>query len=86
MKDYNILFDDLDAYICHKEHGWRIGLAKIQQGLYYLPWKNSIKAVRFNIAVQTSPKEKITEIHQRMGIPHFIFSRNCTHIYLKIWN
>ena len=37
MKDHNILFDDIDAYLCHKVHGWRIGLAEVQQCLYYLP-------------------------------------------------
>ena len=72
IKDYNILFDDIDAYLCHKVHEWKIGLAKVQQGLYYLPWKNPIKATGSNVAiVQTSPKEKIMEIHQRMGHPSF---------------
>ena len=78
MKDYNILFDDIDAYLCHKVHGWKTGLAKVQQGLYYLPrfWKNSLKTAaslaKSKVAtVQTSSKEKIMEIHQRMGHPSF---------------
>ena len=78
MKDYNILFDDIDAYLCHKVHGWKTGLAKVQQGLYYLPrfWKNSLKTAaslaESKVAtMQTSSKEKIMEIHQRMGHPSF---------------
>ena len=78
MKDYNILFDDIDAYLCHKVHGWKTGLAKVQQGLYYLPrsWKNPLKTAVFLAesklaTVQTSSKEKIMEIHQRMGHPSF---------------
>ena len=50
MKDYNILFDDIDAYLCHKVHGWKTRLPKVQQGLYYLPWKNPLKAVRSKVA------------------------------------
>ena len=37
IEEYNILFYDIDAYLCHKVGGWRIGLAKVQHGLYYLP-------------------------------------------------
>ena len=72
IKDFNILFDDIDAYLCHKVHRWKIRLAKVQRGLYYLPWKNSIKAAGAHEAtVQSSPKEKIMKIHQRMGHPSF---------------
>ena len=60
MRDHNILFDDIDAYLCHKVHGWRIGLAKFQQGFYYLPWKNPIKAAGSKVAtVQIPAKEKL---------------------------
>ena len=41
LKNYSILFDDLDAYLCSKVEGSRIGLAKIKQGLYYLPGLDS---------------------------------------------
>ena len=72
MKDHNILFDDIDAYLCHKVHGWRIGLDEVQQCLYYLPWKESIKTAGSKVAtMQISAKEKIMETHQRMGHPSF---------------
>ena len=38
IKEYTVLFDDLDAYLCNKVQRWRIGLAKIQQDVFYLPW------------------------------------------------
>ena len=41
LRKYNTLFDDVDAYLCHKELGWKIGLAKVQHGLYYLPCQSS---------------------------------------------
>ena len=85
MKDYNILFDNIDAYLCHKLHGWKIGLAKVQQGLYYLPWKNPIKAVGSKVAtVQISSKEKIMEIHLGIGHPSFHLLKKMYPIYLKI--
>ena len=27
MREYNVLFDDINAYLCHKVLRWRIGLA-----------------------------------------------------------
>ena len=36
-KEHCILFDDLSAFLCNKVHGWKIGLAKVQHGLYFLP-------------------------------------------------
>ena len=53
-------------------HGWKIGLAKVQQGLYYLPWHDPIQAAGSKVAtVKTPPQERIMEIHQRMGHPSF---------------
>ena len=72
IKEFNILFDDIDAYLCHKVHGWKIGLARVQQGLYYLPWTNPTRAAGSKVAtVQTSQEERIMAIHQRMGHPSF---------------
>ena len=31
LRAYNILFDDIDAYLCHKEFGWKIGLADMRE-------------------------------------------------------
>ena len=33
LTKYSILFDNFDAYLCHKVQGLKIGLAKIKQGL-----------------------------------------------------
>ena len=33
IKEFNILFNDIDAYLCHKVHGWKIGLAKSKRSL-----------------------------------------------------
>ena len=74
MREYNILFDDVDAYLCHKVLRWKIGLAKVQQGLYYLPCQNSecmLGTEHKVAAVKKFSKEEIMEIHQRMGHPSF---------------
>ena len=36
MDEYKIIFDDVDAFLCNKFQGWRIGLAEVLYGLYYL--------------------------------------------------
>ena len=74
IKEYNILFDDLDAYLCNKVQGWKIGLARIQQGLYHLPWqdpKDVMETESKVAAIKASPEEEIMKIHQRMGHPSF---------------
>ena len=74
IEEYNILFDDIDAYLCHKVDGWRIGLVKVQHGLYYLPWGSSNAMIGAGSLValrKAIPKETILEIHQRMGHPSF---------------
>ena len=71
-KEYNILFDDVYAYLYQKVDGWRIGLGKVQHGLYYLPWgsSNTMIGVGSPVAMRkATPKETILEIHQRMGHP-----------------
>ena len=37
LREYEILFDDIDVVLCNKVNGWNIGLSKVQYGLYYLP-------------------------------------------------
>ena len=74
MREYNILFDDVNAYLCHKVLGWKIGLDKVQQGLYYLPCQNSGRMLGTEhkvAAVKKFSKEEIMEAHQRMGHPSF---------------
>ena len=75
MREYNVLFDDINAYLCNKVLGWRIGLAKVQQGLYYLPqtdftkWQGDVSKVA---ALKTTSEEKIMEVHMRSIIKGFI--------------
>ena len=74
MREYNIVFDDVDAYLCHKVLGWKIRLAKVQQGLYYLPCQNFGRMLGTEhkvAAVKKFSKEEIMETHQRMGHPSF---------------
>ena len=76
LKNYSILFDDLDAYLCSKVQGSRIGLAKIKQGLYYLPGLDSQSPGAGDlkmalIQVSTTPMEPVMELHNRMGHPSF---------------
>ena len=40
-KEHTVLFDGLSVFLCNKVHGWKIGLARLQQGLYFLPWEAS---------------------------------------------
>ena len=74
MQEYNILFDNMDAYLCHKAHRWRIGLAKVQNGLYYLPRTDpsTIQGADSRVAAIKTPSEDIImETHMRMGHPSF---------------
>ena len=76
LKDYSIIFYDLDAYLCSKVHGSRIGLAKIKQGLYYLPGldpKSHVASSLKVVSVQASKSlvEPIMELHHKMGHPSF---------------
>ena len=74
IKEYHILFDDIHAYLCHKVEGWKIGLARVQKGLYYLPESTShalIGAKPQKNTREATTKELIFEIHQRMGHPSY---------------
>ena len=73
-KEYNILFDDLNAFLCNKVLGWRIGLARVQQGLYFLPWVASREGRKVEhqvVAISSNFEGEIMRIHQRMGHPSF---------------
>ena len=76
LKNYSILFDDLDAYLCSKVQGSRIGLAKIKQGLYYLPGLDSQSPVAgdlkmASVQVSTTLVEPIMKLHNKMDHPSF---------------
>ena len=76
LKNYSILFDDLDAYLCSKVQGSRIGLAKIKQGLYYLPRLDPQSPVVGDlkmalVQVSTTLVEPVMELHNKMGHPSF---------------
>ena len=88
MREYNVLLDDIDAYLCHKVLGWRIGLAKFQQGLYYLPWTDFSKwqGDVYKVAIlRTTSEEKIMEAHMRMGHPSFFLLKHMySHLFKDI--
>ena len=76
LTNYSIFFDDLDTYICSKVNELKIGLAKIRQGLYYLPEIDPQSPVAGGLkvaSVQTSSAqlEQIMELHYQMGHPSF---------------
>ena len=76
LTNYSILFYDLEAYLCSKVNGLKIGLAKIRQGLYYLPGIDTQPSVAGSLkaaSVQTSSAqlEQIMELHHQMGHPSF---------------
>ena len=75
LTDYRIVFDDLDAYLCHKVQRSRIGLARIQHGLYYLlgadPSIIPTAGSKVASTKQVFPNSTLMEIHQRMGHPSF---------------
>ena len=88
LREYNILFDDVDAYLCHKELRWKIGLAKVQHGLYYLPCQSSRRIMETEpkvAAVKTSSEEEIMDVHQRMGHPSFYLLKHMyPHLFKNI--
>ena len=90
MKEYNILFDDIHAYLFHKVDGWKIGLAKVQKVLYYLPRGTSNAMVGAESPMTTrraTSKEMVLEIHQRMGHPSFhLLKHMYPHLFKDIKN
>ena len=73
-KEYNILLDGLNAFLCNKVLGWRIGLARVQQGLYFQPWVASMEGRKVEhqvVAISSNFEGEIMRIHQRMGHPSF---------------
>ena len=84
LRAYSILFDDIDAYLCHKELGWKIGLAKVQRGLYYIPCHRSMEELKV-VAVKSSSEEEIMDIHRRMGHPSFyLLNHMYSHLFKGI--
>ena len=90
LTDYSILFDDLDAYLCSKVNGSRIGLAKIRHGLYYLPEIDSQSPVAGGLKVASvqaslTQLEPIMELHHQMGHPSFYLLKQIyPHIFKNI--
>ena len=37
LDEYRIIIDDIDVLWYNKVHGWKIRLAKVHHGVYYLP-------------------------------------------------
>ena len=73
LTEYQIIFDDIDAYLFHKVQKSRIGLARIQHGLYYLLGANpalGLTAGSKAASAEALPKT-LMEVHQRMGHPSF---------------
>ena len=75
MSEYRIVFDNFDAFLYNKVHGWRIGLARICQGLYHLLITTVTlrqKEEFMVAAVMSVPaKKEATLIHRRLGHPSF---------------
>ena len=74
LTEYRIVFDDLDAYLCHKVQRSKIGLARIQQGLYYLLGTDPtivLIAGSKATSADASSKNPLMEIHKQMGHPSF---------------
>ena len=66
IKAYNILFYVIHAYLCNKVDGWKIRLAKVQKGLYYLPEGISNAMMGAEPPMTTrrgTAKEMVLEIH-----------------------
>ena len=60
--------------MCNKVHGWKIGLARLKQGLYFLPWEASKdgREVEHKVTAFSSVfVGEIMKIHQRMGHASF---------------
>ena len=73
--EHKILFDSLDAFLCNKVYKWKIGLARIYNGLYYLPgssWTYG-RGHDFNTetVVTTTVEEKAILLHRYLGHPSF---------------
>ena len=45
IQPYKIEFDGLNAFLCNKVQQWKIGLAKVHDGLYYLPVAKNSQAL-----------------------------------------
>ena len=82
---YKIEFDGLNAFLCNKVQMWKIGLADVRQGLYYLSTNRRppeiVRGARDYVlpkcnalaAVEINRKDELMLIHRRLGIHHFKF-------------
>ena len=89
LTKYSILFKNCDVYLCLKDQGLKIGLAKIHQGLYYLLGSSPTIALADNgtmaASVQEPSRTTLLEIHQRMGHPYFHFLKQMySHMFMDI--
>ena len=83
IQPYKIEFDGLNAFLCNKVQQWKIGLAKVHDGLYYLPAAKNSQALsrsmsydipQSNALATIGPRrgqENLWLIHQRLGHPLF---------------
>ena len=80
--EYKIIFDEIDAFLYNKVYRWRIGLAKVHGGLYYLQTMvNSLCTRKENDSkvVTVASKHKKNEIiflHKRLGLQSFFLLKN----------
>ena len=76
LDEYRIIFDDFDVFLYNKVHGWRTGLAKVHNGLYYIhnTHVDTVKEVEDKVTVVTtnSVAKKIHWLHKRLGHPSLL--------------
>ena len=75
LREYGILFTDIDVVLCNKVNGWRIGLARVRHSLYYLSHTIPSAGRQPNAQVTTiaslNEEEKVILLHRRLGHPSF---------------
>ena len=84
--EYRIIFDDLEVILYNKVHEWKIGYAKVHDGLYYLhdTHEGTIMEVENKVTIVStnSVEEKIHRLHKRLGHPYFATMKN---MYLDLF-
>ena len=75
VTNYSILFNNCDVYLCLKDQGLKIGLAKFRQGLYYFHGSSPRTTLFGNGTMAASVWEPsrttLLDINQRMSQPFF---------------
>ena len=75
LREYGILFDDTDGVLRNKVNRWRIGLARLRHGLYYLP--NTIPSdgrppnAQVTTIASSNMEETVILLNRRLGHPSF---------------